>query len=99
MASGIAADEIDGIESAIRQCGGCSDASVELNRALLADGLARFEQKSGNVLRNYPLFVLPAFDVRARDIGLQILAMMMFCVPRARRLVKAAQPQHSIGNE
>jgi hypothetical protein len=45
------------------------------------------------------LFILPAFDVRTRDIGLQIRSVMMFCVPRTRWLVKAVQPQHSIGNE
>src|SRR5450432_1067586 len=95
----IDADEIDGLHRRFRQSRSGTDTAGYLNGAVLAYRLTRFEQCPGNVLRNYPLLVFPAFDVWARDVCLEVLTMMVLGVPRARRLMKPTQPKHGFGNK
>ena len=99
MAAGIVADEVDRFGFVALQTGPCAGAGRKLQRGLRSDRPPRFEQRAGDVLRDEPLFILPALDERARDGRLQVAAVMVLRVPGAPRLVEAADPQHRLGNE
>src|SRR6266853_4323366 len=95
----IGSDQIDGIQLPVRHGRRGTDPAGHLNCPVLAQRVARLEQCPGNVLWDQPMFVFPAFDIGTRDVGLQVLPMMMLGVPRARGLMKAADPKHRFGNE
>src|ERR1700722_1510875 len=99
MPARIAADEINGLQSVALQAGPGSGTARKLQCPLLADGPSGFEQPSRDVLGNDPLLVFPALDVRARNGGLQVAAMMMLGIPRASGLMEAADPEHRLRNE
>src|ERR1700688_1086748 len=98
MLSRIVAYEVDGHIISSRQGRSGTHTPGELYSGIGTDLPARFDQGTGDVLRDHTVFIFPVLDGRSGDGGLQVAAVMVFGVPGAGRLVKTAQPDHRIGD-
>src|SRR5580700_9459177 len=60
---------------------------------------AGFDQGAGEVLGQYAAEIFPFVDFRARDAGLQVLAVVVVVIPDTGWLVKATQPDDRVAGE